>query len=66
MILLRKCYYDILDESNNHPIKGFISELYAPKDDKNIKADERVFYTSRNAMYIDTVRQIIGKLPQKE
>jgi adenine-specific DNA-methyltransferase len=66
MILLRKYYYDILDEADNHPIKGLISDLYAPKDDRNIKADERVFYTSRNAMYIDTVRQIIGKLPQKE
>jgi adenine-specific DNA-methyltransferase len=66
MVLLRKYYYDILDESNNRQIKGLISELYAPKDDNNIEADERVFYTSRNAMYIDTVRQIIGRLPKKE
>jgi adenine-specific DNA-methyltransferase len=66
MILLHKYYHDILDEANNRPIKGLISELYAPKDDRNIKTGERVFYTSRNAMYIDTVRQIIGKLPQKE
>jgi adenine-specific DNA-methyltransferase len=66
MILLRKYHCDILDEANKGLIKGFISELYAPKDDRNIKADERVFYTSRNAMYIDTVRQIIEKLPQKE
>jgi adenine-specific DNA-methyltransferase len=66
MVLLHKYYYDILDEANKHPIKGFISGLYAPEDDENIKADERVFYTSRNAMYIDTVRQIIGTLPEKE
>jgi adenine-specific DNA-methyltransferase len=66
MILLHKYYYDILDEASNHLIRGLISELYAPNDDKNIKEDERVFYTSRNAMYIDTVRQIIGKLPQKD
>jgi adenine-specific DNA-methyltransferase len=66
MILLHNYYYDILDEVNNRLIKGLISELYAPQDDKNIKADERVFYTLRNAMYIDTVRQTIGKLPQKE
>jgi adenine-specific DNA-methyltransferase len=65
MILLHKYYHDILDEADNHLVKGLISELYAPKDDKNIKANERVFYTSRNAMYIDTVRQITGKLPQK-
>jgi adenine-specific DNA-methyltransferase len=66
MALLRKYYYDILSEADNRLIKGLISELYAPKDDKNIKAGERVFYTSRNAMYIDTVRQIIKKLPQNE
>jgi adenine-specific DNA-methyltransferase len=66
MVLLREYYYDILEESNNHLIRGLISELYAPRDDQKIEADERVFYTSRNAMYIDTVRQVIGKLPQKE
>jgi adenine-specific DNA-methyltransferase len=65
MVLLHKYYYAILDEANNHLVRGIISDLYAPKDDKNIKADERVFYTSKNAMYIDTVRQAIGKLPQK-
>ncbi|MCH5336628.1 MAG: DNA adenine methylase [Campylobacter sp.] len=39
--------------------KGFIAELYAPKDDKNIQKDERVFYTLKNAMYLDTMRQRI-------
>ena len=38
---------------------GFISELYAPADDRDIKAGERVFYTTRNARYIDTARQLI-------
>lgn len=66
MILLRKYYCDILDEAHNHLTKGLISGLYAPEDDKNIKADERVFYTSRNAMYIDTVRQAIGRLPGED
>ncbi|MDR1566595.1 MAG: DNA adenine methylase [Treponema sp.] len=66
MVLLQKYYYDILGETNACLTGGLISGLYAPKDDKNIGADERVFYTSRNAMYIDTVRQIIGKLPPKE
>lgn len=41
--------------------KGFISELYAPKDDENIKANERVFYTLKNALYLDTIRQKIDK-----
>jgi adenine-specific DNA-methyltransferase len=40
--------------------------LYAPKDDKNIQGGERVFYTSRNAMYIDTTRKLIENIPQNE
>ena len=41
---------------------GFITELYAPKDDSNIQRGERVFYTVRNAQYIDTARQEIALL----
>ena len=44
---------------------GFISELYAPKDDNNIQKGERVFYTTRNANFIDTARQLIGQMPQE-
>jgi adenine-specific DNA-methyltransferase len=43
--------------------KGMIAALYAPVDDNNIKAGERVFYTLRNAMYIDTARQLIDGIP---
>ena len=42
--------------------KGFIAELYAPKDGDHIKAGERVFYTTRNAMFIDTARQYIEEI----
>lgn len=45
------------------PSPGFISELYAPADDENIQAGERVFYTRRNAVYLDTARQLINLLP---
>jgi adenine-specific DNA-methyltransferase len=61
--LLREYYREIISKSNNVLIKGIISELYAPKDDKDIKTDDRVFYTCRNAMYIDTVRQLIDNIP---
>lgn len=40
-----------------HP--GFISELYAPDDDKNIQKTERCFYTPYNANYLDIARQLI-------
>jgi len=63
--LLHEYYDEIKEELNKYLIKGIISELYAPKNDKNIKQNERVFYTSRNAMYIDTARQLIDKLPQE-
>ncbi|MFP4384500.1 MAG: DNA adenine methylase [Spirochaetia bacterium] len=44
---------------------GFIRDLYAPEDDRNIRAGERVFYTVRNARYLDTARQRIGELPEE-
>ena len=44
---------------------GFITELYAPKDEQNIQKGERVFYTRRNAQYIDTARQEIALLPSE-
>lgn len=49
--------------ARNHPVKGFVSELYAPQDDQCIQPGERVFYTCRNAAFIDTARQEIEKAP---
>ena len=63
--LLWKYYKEIVEEADNHLERGIIAELYAPKDDKDIQPDERVFYTSRNAMYIDTVRQLIESIPKE-
>ena len=42
--------------------RGFIAELYAPAEEGNIRAGERVFYTSRNARFIDTARQYIEEI----
>ncbi|MDR1869503.1 MAG: DNA adenine methylase, partial [Treponema sp.] len=64
--LLREYYQELISKSNKKLIKGIISELYAKNDDKKIKSHERVFYTSRNAMYIDTVRQLIDTIPQND
>ena len=44
---------------------GIISDMYAPKDINNIKLGERCFYTTRNAMYIDTARQLINNVPEQ-
>jgi adenine-specific DNA-methyltransferase len=56
-------YHEIINETNGGLKKGIIAELYAPGDEQNIKPDDRVFYTARNAMYIDTVRKFIEKIP---
>ena len=45
--------------------EGFITELYSPADDCHIQKGERVFYTTRNAKYIDTARQLIEEAPQE-
>lgn len=44
---------------------GIIAELYAPQDDNDIQPGERVFYTRRNAVYLDTARRLIGELPEE-
>jgi adenine-specific DNA-methyltransferase len=65
LIKLKEYYTIIMKElSKNKLEKGIIANLYAPKDDRNIQPDERAFYTTRNAMYIDTVRKLIEHIPQ--
>lgn len=43
---------------------GFITELYAPANEDAITTDDRVFYTRRNAAFIDSARAEINKAPQ--
>lgn len=43
---------------------GFIRRLYSPKNDEDIKENERVFYTARNARYIDTARRLLENIPE--
>ena len=49
----------IENECKKNKVSGIITQHYAPKDDKNIKKDERVFYTHENALLIDTYRNLI-------
>jgi len=60
----RYCY--LIDQAEENPQSGIIRELYAPADESNIQADDRVFYTIRNAQYIDTIRQLIDTIPKDE
>ena len=43
---------------------GFIEELYAPKDEKQLTANDRVFYTKENARRLDNYRRLIDTYPQ--
>ena len=43
---------------------GFIEKNYAPKNDKEVKDGERVFYTNTNARIIDNVRKLIDEIPE--
>jgi adenine-specific DNA-methyltransferase len=62
---IKEYYMEIINKLSETKLeKGIIADLYAPKDDDNIKPDERVFYTAQNAMYIDTVRKLIESVPQ--
>jgi adenine-specific DNA-methyltransferase len=61
---LNDIYRNISNDADNNLQSGIIRELYAPKDENNINIEDRVFYTVRNAMYIDTIRQLIDNVPE--
>ncbi len=44
---------------------GFIAELYAPQDDEDIRPGERVFYTRRNAIFLDTFCRVLASTPEE-
>ena len=57
---LQRIHQELVRRLEEEPVrKGFIAELYAPVDEFHIREGERVFYTPRNAMFIDTARQYI-------
>ncbi len=69
MVQLRGLFCDLKEklemaDYSNDWVSGIIRGNYSPKDDNNIKAGERVFYTVRNAHYIDTARKIIAGYPE--
>lgn len=62
---LKKCLIFIEKQIQTNWISdGFISRLYAPKDDRNIQEGERVFYTTRNAQYIDSARNALDLIEE--
>ena len=54
---------EVDQRARHHPAPGFVTELYSPRDDGDVQPRERVFYTRRNAVYLDTARRAIDGLP---
>ncbi len=61
-----KLYNQIQAACTQKKISGIITKNYAPKNDKNIQAGERVFYTHQNAQLIDTYRTLTDRLVPPE
>jgi adenine-specific DNA-methyltransferase len=60
---LREIHAGIERRLREEPLRqGFIAELYAPAAEEDIRKGERVFYTPRNARFIDTARQYIEEV----
>ncbi len=61
---LEEYYKQLVFTLDNKPLEtGFITRLYAPNNDNVIRENDRVFYTHRNACYIDTARKYIESIP---
>lgn len=56
----------IEEKCQNEKISGVISQNYAPQNDENILPGERVFYTHKNALLIDTYRHLIDQVVEDE
>lgn len=64
--VLKEIHFSLTEKLADRSLKsGFITELYAPENDEDIKSKERVFYTNRNAKYLDTARKLIGEVSEK-
>jgi len=64
MAALSEIVADLNSRVTSHPFaKGFIEELYSPKDETRITKDDRVFYTIDNARRLDNYRRFIENTP---
>ncbi len=63
--LLKTIHAGLTSRLESEPlVPGIITRHYAPENDEDIREGERVFYTNRNARYLDTVRGYIEELPR--
>lgn len=61
---LRSAHAELVRRLKSEPLRnGIIARHYAPENDESIKSGERVFYTNRNARFLDTARLLIEEQP---
>lgn len=61
---LRQAHANLLSSiDRNWRNDGFIADMYSPINDNDIQPGERVFYTRRNAEFIDTACTQIANMP---
>lgn len=63
---LRRVHSELTSRLEAEPLRrGIIATHYAPENDAAILPHDRVFYTSRNARYLDTARQLMDDVPKE-
>jgi adenine-specific DNA-methyltransferase len=63
---LRDQHRFVAQAADTLPVRdGFIRRLYAPKRDDAIEPSDRVFYTTDNAMRIDSMRHRLDSVPEE-
>ncbi|GJQ28116.1 MAG: restriction endonuclease subunit M [Phycisphaerae bacterium] len=63
---LRDHHRFVAQAAETLPVRdGFIRRLYAPKRDDAIEPGDRVFYTTDNAMRIDSMRHRLDSVPEE-
>ena len=62
-LALPPLHREVLQKIEQNWAPGLIAELYAPQNDDEIRPGERVFYTRRNAIFLDSARRAIDSLP---
>ena len=61
---LARVVADLNSRVDTEPLpRGFIEELYSPRDESRITREDRVFYTKTNARRLDNYRRLIDTLP---
>jgi adenine-specific DNA-methyltransferase len=55
---------DLKRKISDCPSPGFISEMYAPKNESKISSTDRCFYTRENAIFLDTAASLLIELPE--